>query len=175
MQYISASEVGSFVFCPRGWYLSLKGISPSKPAIKRMKSGIRLHKKLKIENAKYVEKFLISKKYMLLGKPDFIIEKGDSLYPLEFKATKAPPYPYASNIAQLLSYCVLIEENFSKPSYGIIKYLDREFTIPYNEKEKMFIRHVIFTIHVYLSLNLKPEIKINRKCKTCGYANVCNI
>ncbi|RLG57347.1 MAG: CRISPR-associated protein Cas4 [Candidatus Hydrothermarchaeota archaeon] len=173
MRYVSASEVASFVFCPRSWYLNLKGFFPSKSAMKRMNAGAKLHKKLKIENARYVEKFLISRKYMLVGRPDFIIEEENILYPLEFKATKAPPYPYASNIAQLLSYCILVEENFSRPRYGIIKYLNNEFKIPYDEKEKKFIEHVIFTIHTYSALNLKPKAEMNEKCKACGYANTC--
>src|SRR5260370_7875234 len=43
---LTASEVGSFVFCPEAWYLQRRGARQSATAEKRLESGIRAHREI---------------------------------------------------------------------------------------------------------------------------------
>ncbi len=173
MVTISATEVSTFVFCPRAWYMQRKGVIRSLPTLLRMEKGRKLHDKVSIENAKYKDKTLFSKKYNLKGKPDFIIEDKFGIYPLEFKSSLAPSFPYPSHIAQLICYCILVEENFSKPNFGIIKYVDGHFMIPYTKKAKDQVLHIITTIESYIKLNLIPLPILERKCLACDFLGKC--
>ena len=56
------------------------------------------------------EKALFSPKYGIVGKPDFILHTRDGLLPLEIKHSVRPRQPYFSHVMQLVSYCLLIEE-----------------------------------------------------------------
>jgi len=41
--YITASEIGEYVYCPRGWWLKIKGTNETTPAMIR---GIAHHESL---------------------------------------------------------------------------------------------------------------------------------
>ena len=43
---LTASEVGSFVFCPEAWYLQRRGARQSAITEKRLESGIRAHREI---------------------------------------------------------------------------------------------------------------------------------
>ncbi len=66
---------------------------------------------------------LFSKKYMLSGKPDFIIEKDGVKIPVEVKTGRVPKGPHFSHILQLAGYCLLVEEVYGQaPPYGVVEY-----------------------------------------------------
>ena len=43
---LTASEVGTFVFCPQEWYLQRRGTRQSARAEKRLEMGIRAHRQI---------------------------------------------------------------------------------------------------------------------------------
>ena len=70
---------------------------------------------------------LLSKRYMLSGKPDYIIEKDDLKIPVEVKTGRVPKGPHFSHILQLAGYCPLLEDTTDqRPPYGIIEYANKE-------------------------------------------------
>jgi len=70
---------------------------------------------------------LFSKRYMLSGKPDYIIEKNDVKIPVEVKTGRIPKGPHFSHILQLGGYCLLMEDVFGPaPPYGIIEYANKQ-------------------------------------------------
>jgi CRISPR-associated exonuclease Cas4 len=80
----------------------------------------------KLENALY------DSHLGLTGKPDYIIEQGEDLIPVEIKSAAAPNAPYDSHIYQMAAYCLLIHRTSGKrPSHGILKYNNRSFAIDY--------------------------------------------
>ncbi len=102
---------------------------------------------------------LFSSKYGLVGKPDFILHTKDGLLPLEIKHSKKPYQPYFSQVMQLVSYCLLIEEvKGTKPKYGFIQYRNgNPFYIPYTEKMKSFLIKTMEEMRGYINLGECPK------------------
>ena len=77
---------------------------------------------------------LISKRYGLCGKPDYLVEgdEKDDLIPVEVKSGNAPRHgkPYRSHLMQLAVYLLLVEDVLDRPApYGLIRYRDRTLRI----------------------------------------------
>ncbi|MGD2178939.1 MAG: Dna2/Cas4 domain-containing protein, partial [Anaerolineae bacterium] len=78
------------------------------------------------------ERPLCSRRLQLTGKPDYLVESGDHVIPVEAKSGHAPKQPYASHVLQLTTYCLLVEEAYGqRPPYGIIKYADGSLEVDY--------------------------------------------
>ena len=60
---------------------------------------------------------------------------------MEIKHSRRPNQPYFSHVMQLVSYCLLVEEDRGeKPKYGFIQYKGGQaFSVPYTEKMKSFL------------------------------------
>ncbi|MGD2177025.1 MAG: hypothetical protein PVG71_04305, partial [Anaerolineae bacterium] len=44
---------------------------------------------------------LFSDRLLLTGKPDYLVDSGDDVIPVEVKSRRAPDQPYASHVLQL--------------------------------------------------------------------------
>jgi len=121
------------------------------------------------------EKALFSPKYSLIGKPDFILHTKDGLLPLEIKHSKKPNKPYFSHVMQLISYCLLIEEEKgTKPKYGFLQYKGGQpFAVTYTEKMKSFLIKTMQEMRDYIDSGKSPEPTKNYKCKKCSYKIDC--
>lgn len=121
------------------------------------------------------EKALFSSKYGLIGKPDFILHTKDGLLPLEIKHSERPKKPYFSHVMQLVSYCLLIEEEKGMtPKYGFLQYKGGQpFAVPYTEKMKSFLIKTMQEMRDYIDLGKCPEPIKNYKCKKCSYKEDC--
>ena len=63
----------------------------------------------------HLERPLVSHRYRLTGKPDYLIDTENGVVPVEIKSTKCPRSgPYDAHIAQLITYCVLAEDVLGK-------------------------------------------------------------
>jgi CRISPR-associated exonuclease Cas4 len=117
----------------------------------------------------------------LTGKPDYLIEKGKSIIPIEIKSTQIPSAPYDSHIMQLAAYCLLVERVTGKrPPYGILHYQASE-----NEKRTFALdftpqlEHAILDVLVDMqSLERKKDVdrshEIAARCHSCGYKYTCD-
>lgn len=126
---------------------------------------------------KKVEKALFSRKYMLVGKPDYILENNGKFHPVELKSRPAPRQPYDSHIMQLLSYCMLIEDNFGVvPDYGVLKYQDKHFRIDYGDEGRKTVIGQLTMMRYYLDNNTVPgrNHDAEYKCKACKYLTACD-
>ncbi|MEA4811031.1 MAG: CRISPR-associated protein Cas4 [Anaerolineaceae bacterium] len=114
----------------------------------------------------------------LLGKPDYILRQKDSfLIPLEYKSGLAPESPYETHVLQLLAYCRLVEVNYNlRPPYGILRYRDREFQIPYSHEHEDELLKVIQEIRQYEGMDSAPERSHGSpsRCRACGYRQHCD-
>lgn len=118
---------------------------------------------------------LYSKKYRISGKPDLILRRGFHFIPVEIKNMRAPEKAYEGHIAQLMAYCLLIEENFGKkPKYGILKYRDRTYEITYTISRKTSL---ISTINEMRGINDFEEVhrkhQAENRCIYCGFRDLC--
>jgi CRISPR-associated exonuclease Cas4 len=71
---------------------------------------------------------LISHRYGLSGRPDELRRSRDGrIVPVEIKSSKPPAdgsASYPSHLIQLYAYCLLVEENYGTPPYGLMIYSD---------------------------------------------------
>lgn len=85
-----------------------------------------------------VEKPLYDPVLGLTGRPDYLIEDGNQVIPVEVKSTRISHAPYDAHIFQLAVYCLLVHRTYGKrPPYGILHYPkglsnDRTFAIDFN-------------------------------------------
>ena len=85
-------------------------------------------------------KLLVSEKYGLRGRPDYVIAEGDALIPVEAKTGRTPRGPLFSHILQVAAYCLLVEETSGRaPTHGIIKYEGASHEIEYNADLKKLV------------------------------------
>jgi CRISPR-associated exonuclease Cas4 len=79
-----------------------------------------------------LEQPLFSGRYMLAGKPDYLVADSAHLIPIEVKSSSCPSTPYTSHKLQLAAYCLLVEDACGKaPPYGLLKYRDGTVTVEY--------------------------------------------
>lgn len=76
----------------------------------------------------------------LAGKPDYIIRTSEDEIPVEVKTTaRIPTEPYQNHVMQLMSYCLLVEENFNKvPVGGYLRYQDPQNRYPAKEFKLLY-------------------------------------
>jgi CRISPR-associated exonuclease Cas4 len=112
----------------------------------------------------------------LTGKPDYLVEQGDKIIPVEVKSGRAPEAPYDSHVYQLAAYCLLVEKTYHKrPPYGIIHYEGRDFAIDYTrELEQSLIDLLVEMKRDELHKNIPRSHESPARCAKCGYRDVCD-
>ncbi len=123
-----------------------------------------------------VDKPLYDRKLRLTGKPDYLVERGGQIIPVEVKSGKAPKAPYDSHIYQLASYCLLVERTMGKrPPYGIIHYENRDFSVAYTDELKDSLLEILDDMRRdERSPSVDCSHKIAARCRGCGYREICN-
>lgn len=109
----------------------------------------------------------------LAGWPDYLlIRKGDCI-PVEIKSSMVRE-PRESDVLQLLTYCLLAEENGYSVSGGRLEYQNRIFDIPYGLEERRKVLDILAEIRnsERLSLNQVSQVNDNR-CHGCKYRTIC--
>ncbi|PIN85105.1 MAG: hypothetical protein COV47_03960 [Candidatus Diapherotrites archaeon CG11_big_fil_rev_8_21_14_0_20_37_9] len=96
------------------------------------------------DNAEKPKKPFFSQRYLLAGIPDLILKTAHGNVPVEKKSTFPPQEPYESHVMQLMAYCLLLEENGSKPDFGYLQYRDAEpVKIMYTEYQKQKLLNIM--------------------------------
>ncbi len=122
-------------------------------------------------------KTIISKKFQLAGKPDYLIKtKSGLVFPVEIK-TGQHEKPLKHHAMQLIAYCQLVEESRGTyVPYGILLYHDTglQFRIPFNEKNRLELESTIHQMNKSLEMG---KIKINHedshRCRHCSVRIFC--
>jgi len=112
----------------------------------------------------------------LTGKPDYLIQREGKLIPAEVKSSYAPRTPYDSHIMQLAAYCVLVEREFGeRPPYGLLRYRNRTFEIPFTTALESELLGLLNTIRRYKEHQDVPRSHHSKsRCARCGYRNICD-
>jgi CRISPR-associated exonuclease Cas4 len=124
-----------------------------------------------------VEKPLYSPRYRLAGKPDYLVQRGRQLVPVEVKSSTAPgDGPRRSHVLQLAAYCLLVQENYAtRPRSGIIKYADQTFEIDFTPGLESSLLDVIDAMRN--DLRQGPSSRSHdepARCLRCGMQSVCD-
>ncbi len=123
-----------------------------------------------------LEKPLFSRTYRLTGKPDYVVQQGREIVPVEVKSAHAPDDgPRRSHVLQLAAYCLLIEETYrQRPKYGIVKYADRMFAIDYTDELQRELLNVVDEMRDDLALGTARRSHHDAgRCVHCGYRHAC--
>jgi CRISPR-associated exonuclease Cas4 len=127
-----------------------------------------------------VEKPLYDAASGLTGKPDYLVEEGDLLTPVEVKSGRAPNLPHDSHVFQLAAYCMLVERVYGKrPARGIIRYRDRSFSVDYTPALERELENILDSMRQH-DRQLKRGGEVDRshdepaRCSRCGYRGICD-
>ena len=123
-----------------------------------------------------LDKPLFSRTHRLTGKPDYLVQQGRDIVPVEVKSSHAPhDGPRRSHVLQLAAYCLLIEETYrQKPKYGIVKYADRMFAVDYTDALQAELLDVIAAMRDDLARGAARRSHDEAsRCAHCGYRHAC--
>lgn len=122
---------------------------------------------------------LVSHRYGLVGKPDYLVEVsggGDRLVvPLEVKSRRQPPVADEGHILQLAAYCLLVEDVYGRrPPHGYLRYADATLTIAYtNELRKAVLECAAAIRTARTARNVPRSHQDADRCRRCGYSTSC--
>jgi CRISPR-associated exonuclease Cas4 len=119
---------------------------------------------------------LISERYGLVGKPDYIVVRDGVPIPVEVKPNRSAAQPYESDRLQLASYCLLIEETEAKtPPYGILKYREQAFRIDYTPALRKRLVQTLEEMRVSLGADdVGRSHESAARCAACGVRRSCS-
>lgn len=131
-----------------------------------------------------VSRPLISSRFGLVGKPDYLVETDAGLVPVEVKRGAAPVRSAAaagqvqarpSHVMQLAAYCLLVEDVYGRPpAYGLIHYADATLQIPYTPALRQALLDLLAEMRQARGL---PEVQRSHqdaaRCRGCGVRYAC--
>ncbi|OGO35014.1 MAG: CRISPR-associated protein Cas4 [Chloroflexi bacterium RBG_16_57_11] len=123
-----------------------------------------------------VEQPLYDAELGLVGKPDYLVESGGQLIPVEVKSTPVTTAPYDAHIFQLAAYCLLVQRHFGKrPAYGILHYPNRTFAIDYTAELEKQLLELLVEMHAQERRKELPRSHNSAaRCSRCGFRGICN-
>jgi CRISPR-associated exonuclease Cas4 len=97
------------------------------------------------------------------------------LIPIEVKSAFSPAVPYASHQMQLLTYCVLVEEETgARPPYGLLRYRDRTHMIAFTQEAEARVLACAAAIRAARRQNdVARSHEETSLCRHCGYQRAC--
>jgi CRISPR-associated exonuclease Cas4 len=119
---------------------------------------------------------LVSRRYKLVGQPDYVVRMPQGLVPIELKSRSCGRGPYDGEKAQLFAYCLLVEETLGKPvSSGILKHADRDLTVPFGERERAWVSSLLEEMRSCQNSRDVPRSHSHAgKCRGCGVRASCD-
>lgn len=123
-----------------------------------------------------LEKTLYDPHLRLAGKPDYLVESGSDVIPIEVKSTRAPGAPYDSHLYQLAAYCLLVESAYGRrPPYGILHYPERTFAIDYTPELENALLSLLDEMRALERRRSVPRSHdLPQRCRSCGYRSTCD-
>ncbi len=122
-----------------------------------------------------IDDTLVSRRYGLVGKPDYVVEEKDGLVPVEVKPTRRAETPYLSDVLQLVAYCLLIEDVWGqRPKRGLLRYAEHTFAVDYTPE----LRDVLLeTLDEMRAQTKAPDVARDHdepgRCRACGVREYC--
>jgi CRISPR-associated exonuclease Cas4 len=123
-----------------------------------------------------VEKPLYDPALGLTGKPDYLVDQGGALIPVEVKSGRPPAAPYDSHIFQLAAYCLLLERTTGKrPPFGILHYPGRDFAVDYTPELEAALLDLLADLR---RDERRPQVERSHvqaaRCRACGFGDLCD-
>ncbi len=105
----------------------------------------------------------------LVGRPDEVVRRGKYFVPVEHKSSASGGKAREWDVAQLLAYCLIVEENFGNVASGELVYRDCTFVIPWNNENRKYLMSLVS------SMRGGSSSKTNKlwKCRNCEFRRYC--
>ncbi len=122
-----------------------------------------------------VEKPLFSRRHLLTGKPDYLLEAEGRVIPVEVKPGRTASEPQAWDIMQLAAYGLLVEEAYgSSPPYGLLKYRDQVFQIDLTTELRAELLQAMEEMQRDREAREVPRSHEQVwRCRSCGFREAC--
>ena len=138
----------------------------------------RLRPAEKNEEGVRQERPLVSRRFGLTGRPDYLVRTKEGIIPVEVKSTRSPAggRPYDSHVMQLAAYCLLAEDALgAEVPYGVIRYSDDEVTVDYTPE----LRDELLTLleemwEARRAEDVHRSHTDPRRCKGCSMREHCD-
>jgi CRISPR-associated exonuclease Cas4 len=123
-----------------------------------------------------VEKALVSHRYRLTGRPDYLLEVGGRLVPVEVKPTRQAREPYPPDLMQLAAYCLLVEETSGqRPPYGILRYAEQSWEIPFDSRLRERLLALLAEMEeAERAADVPRSHEVPAKCQWCSQRAHCD-
>jgi CRISPR-associated exonuclease Cas4 len=111
----------------------------------------------------------------LAGRPDYLVEQGDRLIPIEIKSGRAHAGPRLSHRLQLAAYCRLVEAVYARrPPHGVLQYADQAFALPYSRELEAELTRTLEAMRADLGQALDRSHESPERCRACGFRDLCD-
>jgi CRISPR-associated exonuclease Cas4 len=123
-----------------------------------------------------VEQPLYDAELGLVGRPDYLVETGGQVIPVEVKSSPVTTAPYDAHIYQLAAYCLLVQRHYGKrPAYGILHYPNRTFAIDYTAELEGRLLGLLEELHTQeRRKDLPRSHESAARCSRCGFRTICD-
>ena len=124
---------------------------------------------------KPAEKPLFDPELGLAGRPDYLVQDGEQVIPVEVKSTRTPQEPYDSHLYQLAAYCRLVHKTYAvRPAYGLLHYPGRTFAVDYTpELEAALLQALDEMRERDRQRQVDCSHQSPARCRACGYRAEC--
>lgn len=124
------------------------------------------------------ERALVSHRFGLTGRPDYLVRTRDGIIPVEAKSARSPAggRPYDSHLMQLAAYCLLVEDTLgARVPYGVVRYADGEVRVEYTDELRETLLETLEEIREAREAeDVHRSHDERRRCASCGYRDVCD-
>lgn len=119
---------------------------------------------------------LRSRRYALVGKPDYVLDTRDGTVPVEVKPSRRAAAPYESDVLQLAAYCLLLEDTEGQPPrYGLLRYAERTFRIPYTPQLRARLLATLDDMRLDAATDeVDRSHEQAARCRSCGFWDTCD-
>ena len=128
-----------------------------------------------VEGWRTCEQPLYSARYRLAGRPDYLVQMGHSLVPVEVKPGRAADRPYPGDVLQLGAYLLLLEEKTGcRPPCGLLRYREHTFEIPYTVGLRQSVIACLGEMQrLRTARQVIPQHREPQRCWHCGHREHC--
>lgn len=120
---------------------------------------------------------LFSRRYRLMGKPDYIVRRNKNFIPVEVKTVQSENTPYKGHILQLAAYCQILEDvKGCFVPFGILVYGGKQrYKIPFDPSLRFELEQTIHKMNQSRSgSNLRRNHDEAQRCRACSLREYCD-
>jgi CRISPR-associated exonuclease Cas4 len=118
---------------------------------------------------------LRSARYRLSGKPDYLVEEGGFVVPVEVKPRRRSTTPWVRDVVQLAAYCLLVEEVEPRfGGYGYLRYAGRTFRIDFTDALRAELLRTLAALRAdRTAADVEPSHNDPGRCVRCSLLLAC--